>query len=1020
MPSIPKPTSLERIDSTSNLASSGTTIHPHVKVISVQHVNKPKSNSQTKNRSEKILKKLDSEIENSKGNTNNERKHKEDLQRIKYWVERAQVGEVSDESHYEEVFINEVDRCLGQGRKTYIEQKARELILQIKAYDVEGGIRPNRLNTSAGGVALRILSVFSGHLFPEPMVLDSARNGSVSTSPSLPFGGQPRIQPSPQNAMKMKTIKVESSVSPVEQDVNVVASRQNSSPALGKSTAAPLSGYKYGKEIATHLMATENNMHGHQGNLELIKETLENYTENLMTFEGGEIVENTEVREKIQNLFSSISIEDIEELENQAVETAIDEDTDDESVIDSHTRQKRSLPSGRKRKDYGGIEEHFVKRINEKMERKDISIHRKRIFVKKKLAQIKINVLRLNTLQEKGIKVSKPRIIHLNFKQKFLQSKLDQLVAFKKSKSTFSNLLDLWNGELDKNALNELSTELSELRANFINQLSILSVSSTDRENDPLPFNNAILVLNENIAILSNLLQLVSKLPYFNDAKSLKILNERSIEWQSLDNNFRKLIKKISKSGIDSINTTSAIRKLKSLNYFIDEQIQETKNYVNTCTDALFVGWLGEKNRQGATPLYFNRESLYRDIIEFKSKMAVQDSIDERTRNSLEIESLVMKSLPSTELTEVELSNTAAALYLTSRIYDIKKTDPHAVENIDIDKFIFSDLIYGFSDHLGRIKYDVISVVDYLCSEATNHPILKRKQVSVSWPSEVHDNLLIFLNEEKVNVTKFLRFMEKQSSVEANKDKLLSSIETPMSYFQHTLDRLAVNEPGVELSNTVTYRYTVFSHHPEAHSVAMRENPPVKKSFSIADILTGRERAWRAENTAYNEREIINTSGISNSLIHSLENTDTQAEFLRSMNALRSDLQVKERFYDYAKSALELHQLDINHSYSIREAPMLLIYPSPEDGPHFSKKWSYDLNPEYSPIKLFSLLTNKVLIFASINDFKRQIRVNTELREWVQLHFPAEFHGNYDQMTIDKKGMDYSNLFERTMALLLK
>ncbi|MBF4438288.1 hypothetical protein ERJ77_28145, partial [Vibrio anguillarum] len=119
-------------------------------------------------------------------------------------------------------------------------------------------------------------------------------------------------------------------------------------------------------------MATENNMHGHQGNLELIKETLENYTENLMTFEGGEIVENTEVREKIQNLFSSISIEDIEELENQAVETAIDEDTDDESVIDSHTRQKRSLPSGRKRKDYGGIEEHFVKRINEKMERKDI------------------------------------------------------------------------------------------------------------------------------------------------------------------------------------------------------------------------------------------------------------------------------------------------------------------------------------------------------------------------------------------------------------------------------------------------------------------------------------------------------------------------------------------------------------------------------------------------------------------------------------------------------------------------
>ncbi|WP_194664626.1 hypothetical protein, partial [Vibrio anguillarum] len=148
--------------------------------------------------------------------------------------------------------------------------------------------------------------------------------------------------------------------------------------------------------------------------------------------------------------------------------------------------------------------------------------------------------------------------------------------------------------------------------------------------------------------------------------------------------------------------------------------------------------------------------------------------------------------------------------------------------------------IYGFSDHLGRIKYDVISVVDYLCSEATNHPILKRKQVSVSWPSEVHDNLLIFLNEEKVNVTKFLRFMEKQSSVEANKDKLLSSIETPMSYFQHTLDRLAVNEPGVELSNTVTYRYTVFSHHPEAHSVAMRENPPVKKSFSIADILTGR------------------------------------------------------------------------------------------------------------------------------------------------------------------------------------
>ncbi|EAR53774.1 hypothetical protein SKA34_01207 [Photobacterium sp. SKA34] len=448
----------------------------------------------------------------------------------------------------------------------------------------------------------------------------------------------------------------------------------------------------------------------------------------------------------------------------------------------------------------------------------------------------------------------------------------------------------------------------------------------------------------------------------------------------------------------------------------VSEASDQALNHAIISVSALVNGHLQQSM---PTPLYFHRENIYRDIISIKIE-ALKTLIGE-ARNPLLLEIHVANTELIKKASKKEKNsrnNSYFHAYAWEVFHDIATTDAHLFEGIDIDKFLFSDVIYSYRDDQQRTKEDTVSVIDYLCQKVIPHPITSRQNISLAWPQEFDYlracSLSTFLNEEAENLLRSQTEAQLLKDVEKARAKVSSAIVTPKTYFQHKLDQLLgqyPSHPAIKLTDTVSYSNRVTMLDMNLQAGANYDNPPENLIFSVADILAGRVREWESTHISYNTPEFSNLGAMSSDLLNALKNEDIQPQYTESLRLLLANQTVKKDFYSYLRAALKFHGSVRTGSFSIEHAPLLLVSHDDENGPRIPISSPIS----HGPIKVVSLLTNSKVIFPSVDDFRQQIRQSEKLRKWVSLHFPAGFAGEYDNLLISEHKTDYSYLYENTI-----
>ncbi|QDO84034.1 hypothetical protein FM037_13280 [Shewanella psychropiezotolerans] len=373
---------------------------------------------------------------------------------------------------------------------------------------------------------------------------------------------------------------------------------------------------------------------------------------------------------------------------------------------------------------------------------------------------------------------------------------------------------------------------------------------------------------------------------------------------------FLELFSSLSKEGFESL-----LNKYKNHQSMIHDIQREFK---------LGVSQLGE-----ATPLYFHPESSYQDVYEARYERLTISS--EEPIEGFEAELRHLSTLLSDSPRAPE--NNYLSTYARARTHNIATAnngiDSYLFKGLDIDHFFNSYLIYTYIDK-GRTERDIISVNDYLGSIATQHSITTRKDVNILWPKEINRSLQVFLEEEKGNIAEFPKFMDKWRKVESQKSSLSTKIPSLRKAFQNTLNDLA---SGHNLFDEVLVEYRAKVDDMNLQAGISILSPTQEKTFTIADILMGKEREWRASNLGYRERDSkVLSSNVSPELFQELKNVDIQNSYMIQLTEIKNSGPFKQEFYAYVESVIELHGLDKNKHYSIQNAPMLLIFPDSKGG----------------------------------------------------------------------------------------
>lgn len=553
---------------------------------------------------------------------------------------------------------------------------------------------------------------------------------------------------------------------------------------------------------------------------------------------------------------------------------------------------------------------------------------------------------------------------------------------------------------LDKNMLNSISEEYYDL----INHIDISPLDSYLEQDEVIPSQG---YTKEDFG---------NDIAYKLDPKNVQRKSPLSQEWSGL--------KAVSKETGDVMRRSEFIanKMTCSVTNSIINAVKKASDFeLNTASlsvSALVNVHLGQNK---PTPLYFRKEKVYETIINLKIDQFITSNGKKETQTLLEINEAKNNLAILNVENENKLNNNPYILAYAWEVFNnIANTDPHLFDGIDFNKLFFSDLIYSYRDRYGRAKEDAISIVDYLCSKATNHPITARQNVSLSWPKEIAPqktySLTSFLQEEAENLLVHLDQALLLKNIEQKKDIVSQAIEKPSNYFQTILNKLLSkypNHPKVTLADTVQYNNRVSMINMNYQGAANYATPSVSLTFSVADILAGRVREWESTHISYNSPDFSRLGKISTELLNDLQNENIQPQYVSLLRALRANTEVKKDFYSYLSSILQFHGVNQTGSYTIEQAPLLLVYPNPGGGPSLSAPSSLDLNQEHDPIQVVSLQTNDAITFPSSNDFRQQIRQDEELRKWVALHFPADFSADYGDLKIGGYKTDYSGLFER-------
>ncbi|MGL4603341.1 MAG: PspA/IM30 family protein [Iodobacter sp.] len=97
-------------------------------------------------------------------NSKKQKRAWDDNQRIKKWAELVLAVIIPETARYDEIFTTQFDASLGEERKNKIKEIAHELIQESKARAMARSAASNRMNTSAGSIALHAMHAFGSNI----------------------------------------------------------------------------------------------------------------------------------------------------------------------------------------------------------------------------------------------------------------------------------------------------------------------------------------------------------------------------------------------------------------------------------------------------------------------------------------------------------------------------------------------------------------------------------------------------------------------------------------------------------------------------------------------------------------------------------------------------------------------------------------------------------------------------------------------------------------------------------------
>lgn len=744
--------------------------------------------------------------------------------------------------------------------------------------------------------------------------------------------------------------------------------------------------------------------------------------------EHPKVVYDSSVEERVKRILIGFTPEQLETL----LETYSNGDPDSINLDEqpSYSRAKRSASnlSDKYIQARAQFQKHTLNRLKKRSNNKEMTS----AYLMRRLQNCKKRQLTLDALKKKGLSIPDRKIEIVKYKEECLRKALTVVLSGKKfqdvaaiftddseesqvsldsQQSKSNHRLQLILGEYlthwettlkSPSRLKELLEQIAITRADLVSELFRLTMVQSKPSKEALRV-TSIRNLHDLIAMILRLEQLVNLMPRLEESMANGFLMTNDPIRDEINGLFHTVAKRWNHVALNKLPIEVSISELETLLNKVRTVAERLNNYFDTDAAAIFSARLRDLRNKEATPLYFTKASLYQNIIEELTSKLEND--DEAIRNQARnrIESLTINLFKVRPSQEKNLNNSVVELFAVSRVHNIKSANnglnAYLFDGIDIDKFLLSELICSRINHNGKEIIDTILLLDYLCQ----NPAATEKGFRVFWPKEIESVLASFLETEVETIARFNTFIAGQDDIEVLRKALMNKLESPKRYFQTALDKLS-NGTDITLSSEITYRYRFKdSLNPEINGLGRHLSPPQIKTFTIVDILVGQKRQWESNNYNYDQPSVVFSPGINDQLRKEIENADVQNDYIQMLIGLESDQAARASFLKYANDAIDLHHLPKHDCYSIDEAPMLIIYPTNGDSSRFSRKIAERLNPDHEGVLVFSLLTNQVHEFTSINDFKQQIKNNVLIKNWVSLHFPVNFDGNFNTMKIKRE-----------------
>ncbi|HGJ5881554.1 MAG TPA: hypothetical protein ACHBZ9_21575, partial [Arsenophonus nasoniae] len=368
------------------------------------------------------------------------------------------------------------------------------------------------------------------------------------------------------------------------------------------------------------------------------------------------------------------------------------------------------------------------------------------------------------------------------------------------------------------------------------------------------------------------------------------------------------------------------------------------------------------------------------------------------------------------------------SVYALWLLYSIYETDQHAFGNLSIEDVVNTEIIYNYIDDNNNIKFDTFNIFEYLTRhiEEINSPLINKKNINIKFPTEYRAELINYLNEEAINLKKQVDMLKSIDLLKQKKDKLLEKMPHLENYLAKYLvqqtEKYNINHTS--LDDLVTFYYKSYSFNPEVESLQKYYYPPIEKTYTVRDILLGRERKWLSENLDYKLDEVLGAiypAQYTKPLINKINSANIQNSYIDEMEKIKKNDEIKKQFYDYLEHVLTTYGKKDVLYYLVENSPGLLVFPDKDRGPVTGiDKTINGINSENTPVAVISIFTGECLHYPSFRDFKRAITKSEKLKSWANFHFDNYSELDHSKLKLNRENIDYSFLFESIIDFNIK